>query len=70
MASIFRVENPRARNQREQVDARRHIPEDGILHSHRLKTSNLTKVIRFATSYSVESKLRSENCSSAIGDLK
>jgi hypothetical protein len=43
ITSIFRVVNPRARNQREQVAAdsvrtrftRRHIPENGILHTHR-----------------------------------
>jgi hypothetical protein len=42
IASIFRQkkkeENPRARNQLEQVNVittRRHIPEDGFLHSHR-----------------------------------
>jgi hypothetical protein len=42
IASIFRVENPRVRDQREKVAAdcstrfkRHNIPEDGILHSHR-----------------------------------
>jgi hypothetical protein len=67
IASIFGVENPRARNQREQVagdfstlkmeairsneksvhtrTTRRHIPENGILHSHRRETSNLTNKV-------------------------